>query len=219
MSNESLYTRHAPSFSSKIFSYAPDAFKAFGEFNKEALADGVISVKVKEFIAVAVAHVTGCPYCIEAHVGKAKALNASFEELFEAAAVGAAVNAHSAFYQSVNALNAFNDSKETDLYSRSNIELVEQLEDVNEGLYNAFFEYLHKSLKPQHIEAKEKLLIAVGSAHVTGSAYSIEIFTRQAKEAGATLEELAETIVVATVLKAGSAMAHRVNALQAYERE
>nr|WP_269431348.1 carboxymuconolactone decarboxylase family protein [Paenibacillus algorifonticola] len=90
---------------------------------------------------------------------------------------------------------------------------------MNEGLYNAFFEYLHKSLKAQHIEAKEKLLIAVGSAHVTGSAYSIEIFTRQAKDAGATLEELAETIVVATVLKAGSAMAHRVNALQAYERE
>ncbi|MNC78067.1 Carboxymuconolactone decarboxylase family protein [compost metagenome] len=90
---------------------------------------------------------------------------------------------------------------------------------MNKDLYNGFHDFLQISLRGGQIPEKEKLLIAVGAALVEGSAYSIEIFTRRAKETGITIEELAETTLVATVLKAGSAMAHRVNALQAFERE
>ncbi|MEK3698110.1 carboxymuconolactone decarboxylase family protein [Paenibacillus sp. FSL R10-2199] len=218
-SNKSLYTRHTPSFSAKLFAYSPEGFKAFGEFNKQALAAGVLSVKTKELIAVAVSHVTGCPYCIEAHIGKSKSEQTTFEEIFESVTVAAAVKAHSAFFNASNALKAFQGSTDADLFPLSNIELADKLEDVNGDLYNGFHEFLQISLRGGSIPEKEKLLIAVGAALVEGSAYSIEIFTRRAKEAGITIEELAETTLVATVLKAGSAMAHRVNALQAYERE
>jgi alkylhydroperoxidase AhpD family core domain len=217
--NASLYTRHSPSFSAKLFSFAPEGFKSFGEFNVKALSAGALSVKTKELIAVAVAHITGCPYCIEAHVGKSKAEQASFEEIFESVTVAAAVKAHSAFFNATNALKTFEGSQDPDLFPLSNIELAEKLEDVNEELYNSFQQFLYQSLRGGRISEKEKLLIAVGSALVEGSAYSIEAFTRRAKEAGITIEELAETTLVATVLKAGSAMAHRVNALQAFERE
>lgn len=219
MSDESLYVRHTPGFSAKLFGYAPEGFKAFGEFNKAALAEGELSVKTKELIAVAVAHLTGCPYCIEAHVGKSKAEQASFGEIFEAVAVAAAVKSHSAFYNAANALKAYQGANDSDLFPLSNLELAEKLEDANKGLYNAFHEYVYISLKAGHIEEKEKLLIAVGSALAEGNAYSIEVFSRRAKEAGTTIGELAETTLVATALKAGSAMAHRVNALQAFERE
>ncbi|THF82218.1 carboxymuconolactone decarboxylase family protein [Cohnella fermenti] len=217
--NASLYARHSPSFSAKLFPFAPEGFKAFGEFNVKALAAGALSVKTKELIAVAVAHITGCPYCIEAHVGKSKAEQASFEEIFEAVTVAAAVKAHSAFFNATNALRVYEGSQQPDLVPLANIELAEKLEDVNEDLYSSFHEFLHKSLVGGRLSAKEKLLIAVGSALVEGSAYSIEVFTRRAKEEGISIEELAETTLVATVLKAGSAMAHRVNALQAFERE
>ncbi|MDF2662124.1 MAG: hypothetical protein K0Q94_4915 [Paenibacillus sp.] len=219
MSNDSLYTRHTPSFSAKLFGYAPESFKAFGEFNKQALAEGVLSVRTKELIAVAVAQITGCPYCIEAHVGKAKAAKASFEELFEAGVVAAAVNAHSVFYNTANTWKAFGERKEDDLFPRGNIALAEQLEQVNESLYTAFAEYQFNSLQAGLLSEKEKLLVAVGSALVIGNPYSIDIFTGRAKSAGISLEELAETLLVATALKAGSAVAHRVNALQAYERD
>lgn len=219
MSNDSLYTRHTPSFSAKLFGYAPESFKAFGEFNKQALAEGVLSVRTKELIAVAVAQITGCPYCIEAHVGKAKTAQASFGELFEAGVVAAAVNAHSVFYNSANTWKAFGEQKEEDLFPRGNIALAEQLEQVNESLYTAFAEYQFNSLKAGLLSEKEKLLVAVGSALVIGNPYSIDIFTGRAKSAGISLEELAETLLVATALKAGSAVAHRVNALQAYERD
>ncbi|WP_027091840.1 carboxymuconolactone decarboxylase family protein [Cohnella thermotolerans] len=218
MSNESLYVRHNPSFSAKLAGYAPEGFKAFGEFNKQALANGALPVKTKELIAVAVAHITGCPYCIEAHVSKSKAEQAAFEEIFESIAVAAAVKAYSAFYNAANALRAFEDNRESDLYPLSNLESVERLESFNEELYTAFHEYLRLTLGEGRIAKKEKRLIAVGSALAEGNPYAIETFTREAKEAGATIEEIAETTLVATALKAGSAIAHRVNALQAFER-
>ncbi|MFC4618557.1 carboxymuconolactone decarboxylase family protein [Camelliibacillus cellulosilyticus] len=60
-------------------------------------------------------------------------------------------------------------------------------------------------------------LIAVAAAHVTGCPYCIEAHVKRAKTVDATLEEIAEAIFVTTALKAGSALAHSVNALNAYE--
>jgi AhpD family alkylhydroperoxidase len=212
MSNSSLYTRRSQAYSAKLFAYAPDTFKAFGEFNKQALAEGALSVKVKELIAVGVAHITGCPYCIEAHVNKSKDQAVVLEELVEAIAVASAVSAHSVFYHSVNTL-----AEGEDLYPASNLEKIEEVEKISEAQYTSFAAFVHHALQPGQLTAKEKLLIALGSAHVTGSAYSIDIFARQAKEIGVTLQEAAETIAVATALKAGAALAHRVNTQQAFE--
>jgi AhpD family alkylhydroperoxidase len=41
---------------------APAAQAAFDAFGKAAFADGALSAKMKQIIAVAVAHVTQCPY-------------------------------------------------------------------------------------------------------------------------------------------------------------
>lgn len=38
----------------------------------EAFAERAITSRTKELIAVAVTHVTGCPYCIDVHTGKFK---------------------------------------------------------------------------------------------------------------------------------------------------
>jgi AhpD family alkylhydroperoxidase len=66
---------------------------------------------------------------------------------------------------------------------------------------------------------KEKELIAVAVAHTTGCPYCIDIHSKAAKKVGVTKEELAESILVATALKAGSALAHSVNALIAYDSD
>jgi alkylhydroperoxidase/carboxymuconolactone decarboxylase family protein YurZ len=41
---------------------APAAQAAFDAFGKATFADGALSAKMKQIIAVAVAHVTQCPY-------------------------------------------------------------------------------------------------------------------------------------------------------------
>lgn len=79
----------------------------FMQFEEEVFKEGQISSKTKELIAIAVAHTTGCPYCIEAHVGKFKKMGGTEEEALEAIAVAAALKAGAAISHSVNALNAF----------------------------------------------------------------------------------------------------------------
>lgn len=72
---------------------APEVMEAFWAFDKAALADGNIPVKYKELIAVAVAHTTQCPYCIEVHTANARKHGASDAELVEAVMVSAALRA------------------------------------------------------------------------------------------------------------------------------
>ncbi len=78
---------------SEIKRAAPAAMDAFNAFGDAAFADGALSRKVKELIAVAVALATQCPYCIEYHTKDARAVGASDAELAEAAMVSAALRA------------------------------------------------------------------------------------------------------------------------------
>jgi len=64
----------------------------------------VLSKTFKEIIAVAVAHVTECPYCIDLHTQAAKAAGATAEALVEAILVGASVKAGGTLTHATHAL-------------------------------------------------------------------------------------------------------------------
>jgi AhpD family alkylhydroperoxidase len=83
---------------------APQVMKAFWAFDKAAVAEGVIPVKYKELIAVAVALTTQCPYCIEIHSGNARKAGATEAEMVEAAMVAAALRAGAAVTHATHAL-------------------------------------------------------------------------------------------------------------------
>jgi AhpD family alkylhydroperoxidase len=80
----------------KIGTLAPAAMAAFWAFDKAAMAAGEIPVKYKELIAIAVAHTTQCPYCIEIQAGPARAAGATDAEIAEAIMVAAALRAGAA---------------------------------------------------------------------------------------------------------------------------
>ncbi len=65
-------------------SLATDQQSAFDAFSKAVFADGALPAKVKQIIAVAVAHVTQCPYCINGHTAAAMRAGATAQELMEA---------------------------------------------------------------------------------------------------------------------------------------
>ncbi|MCG3127405.1 MAG: hypothetical protein CHACPFDD_02265 [Phycisphaerae bacterium] len=83
---------------------APNVFRAFREFSAQVFGPGVLPAKVKELVAVGVAHVTQCPYCIEAHARRARAEGASEEELMETIWIAAEMRAGAAFAHSWIAL-------------------------------------------------------------------------------------------------------------------
>jgi AhpD family alkylhydroperoxidase len=84
---------------------APQQLKAFHEFSRQAFAEGALGTKVKQLIAVAVAHATQCPYCIRGHTAGALKAGASSEEIMEAIWVAAEMRAGAAYAHSTIALD------------------------------------------------------------------------------------------------------------------
>lgn len=90
---------------------APEAEDAFRAFSKAVFAEGALDARTKQLIAVAVAHVTQCPWCIEGHVKAARREGASSEAIMEAIWVAAEMRAGAAYAHSVKALDLMNDAE------------------------------------------------------------------------------------------------------------
>jgi AhpD family alkylhydroperoxidase len=110
---ESLYQPTTPEISKRRKALAPGIHEAFENFSRAVFADGALPEKTKQLIAVAVAHVTQCPYCITGHTKLARRTGAEPEEIMEAIWVAAEMRAGGAFAHSTLALNAMNHSGHT----------------------------------------------------------------------------------------------------------
>lgn len=72
---------------------ASEGMRRFRAFDAAAFAEGALSAREKQLIAVAVALATQCPYCIALHGDAARKAGATDEQLAEAALVSAAIRA------------------------------------------------------------------------------------------------------------------------------
>jgi AhpD family alkylhydroperoxidase len=84
---------------------APKPAEAFKTFSRSVFAEGALSAKSKQLIAVAVAHVTQCPYCIRGHTSAALNSGATAEEIMEAIWVAAEMRAGGAYAHSTLAVD------------------------------------------------------------------------------------------------------------------
>ncbi len=81
----------------QMLEHAPVEYKALGGLMRAiARDDGAIPPKYRELIAIAVAHATACPYCIESHVKQGKKHQITKAELGEAIMISAALSAGAA---------------------------------------------------------------------------------------------------------------------------
>ena len=99
-----LYPQSSRTLSDLRKQLAPDIHDAFEALSKRVFAEGALPAKTKQLIAVAVAHVTQCPYCICGHTKAALRQGASKEELMEAIWVAAEMRAGGAFAHSILAI-------------------------------------------------------------------------------------------------------------------
>jgi AhpD family alkylhydroperoxidase len=99
-----LYPPWSAETAAKRKHLAPEVHQAFTAFSKEVFASRALDAKTKQLIAVAVAHVTQCPYCIQGHTKAALRKGASEYELMEAIWVAAEMRAGGAYAHSTLAL-------------------------------------------------------------------------------------------------------------------
>ncbi len=95
----------------KLREMAPDMMKGFLDFDKAVFKDGAIPGKTKELMAITAAHVTQCPWCIEAHVARAKDKGCTDQEIAEAVWVAAAMRAGAAFSHGALAMQVADQHK------------------------------------------------------------------------------------------------------------
>ena len=113
---ESFYAKDARKFYPVLREAQPNMFQAFLNFNGEIFEkESALSRKVKELVAIAVAHTTQCPYCIESHVKAAKKAGATDSEIAEAIFVTAALRAGGAFAHSTVSMGVLQEMETANL--------------------------------------------------------------------------------------------------------
>lgn len=76
-----------------IVEQATEQGEKFFDYYSRATGPGLLSEREKALIALAVATVRHCPYCIDAYTNKCLSLGVSGDEMMEAVHVGAAMSA------------------------------------------------------------------------------------------------------------------------------
>jgi AhpD family alkylhydroperoxidase len=104
--DDHMYPEVTKELARKRRELAPEILEAFRTFGQRVFADGALPGKTKQLIAVAVAHVTQCPYCIRGHTELAVKHGATESEVMEAIWVAAEMRAGGAYAHSVIAIDA-----------------------------------------------------------------------------------------------------------------
>lgn len=103
---EPIYPESTAALARKRRELAPGPLQAFKAFSAAVFAEGALPAQTKQLIAVAVAHVTQCPYCIKGHTAEALKQGASESQIMEAIWVAAEMRAGGAYAHSALALDA-----------------------------------------------------------------------------------------------------------------
>ena len=105
-----MYPEVSKDLAEKRRALAPEIHAAFRLFGQRVFADGALPSRTKQLIAVAVAHVTQCPYCIRGHTELALKEGASEQELMEAIWVASEMRAGAAYAHSIIAIDTMHEA-------------------------------------------------------------------------------------------------------------
>lgn len=87
--------------------------KAFGGLAKAAIADGALSSKTKELIALAIGVTCRCDGCLAYHVAAARRFGATRNEVAEALAVAVYMGGGPSMIYGAEALSAFDELEQS----------------------------------------------------------------------------------------------------------
>lgn len=111
MEDDNLYPKATKELNEKKAALAPKSIEAWRNFSKTVFEEGALPEKTQQLIAVAVAHVTQCPYCIQSHTKQAMRKGASKEEIMEAIWVAAEMRAGAAYAHATIAMDQMEKTK------------------------------------------------------------------------------------------------------------
>ena len=100
------------------------------------------------------------------------------------------------------------------MYSMDNLNKLPKMGKLAPEAMTAFRAYDKAALADGAIPKKYKELMAIAVALTTQCPYCIEVHRQEALKAGATEQELAEVVFVASALRAGAAITHGTHLIE-----
>lgn len=89
----------------EITEWSEELGKKFFDYYGKVFEEGALSAREKSLIALAVAHVVHCPYCIDAYTKDGMQRGITKEEMMEAVHVGAAIQSGATLVHGVQMMN------------------------------------------------------------------------------------------------------------------
>ncbi len=111
MENKQMYPQAGREMNERKAELAPAIIENWRNFSRSVFQEGALPEKTKQLIAVAVAHVTQCPYCIKGHTAQAIRKGASEQEIMEAIWVAAEMRAGAAYAHANLAMQVMEEQK------------------------------------------------------------------------------------------------------------
>lgn len=225
MSQNYFDRKHLPQFG-RIAEGNPALADAFFSYYGAAFEDGTMGARQKSLIALAVAHLVQCPYCIDAYTSGSLEAGSDLEQMSEAVHVAAAVRGGSvlAYGTQMMALAAKRSmggapgetlAMPESYFDRSHVEARDRaMATEAPGLQDRFVAYEQHCFDESALSTGEKYVIALACAHTLQSPYGIDDFTRRALEHGATLAALTEAIHVAVAIRGGASLIHGLQMME-----
>lgn len=100
------------------------------------------------------------------------------------------------------------------MYDMKNLSKFARLGELVPEAFTGFVAFDAAAFRSGAISAKNKELIGIAAALAAQCPYCLAVHTRNAKKAGATEQELAETVLVTAALRAGTALTHGTHTLE-----
>ena len=103
-------TEWSEELGNKFFDYYNSVFEegALSAYYGKVFEEGALSAREKSLIALAVAHVVKCPYCIDAYTKDGLQRGITKEEMMEAVHAGAAIESGATLVHGVQMMNKYN---------------------------------------------------------------------------------------------------------------
>lgn len=92
---------------SNITQWSEELGKKFFDYYTKVFEEGALSAREKSLIALAVAHVVKCPYCIDAYTKDGLQKGITKEEMMEAVHAGAAIESGATLVHGVQMMNKY----------------------------------------------------------------------------------------------------------------
>jgi len=106
----------------------------------------------------------------------------------------------------------------SDYHEHADLALLGKLKDLAPNEFAGFAQLDAAATRTDgQIPPKYRELIAIAVALTTQCPYCLDVHTANAKKAGASREELAETVFMAAALRAGAAVTHGTLALKLFD--